>query len=91
MHLRNRGLTCCQIRDTEVRLTGLADLINRVSSPVVKIDVANMSAITKSGRRYELIGPPGPPDNFDWFWRSQCSRVGITHDANITAQLFQGF
>lgn len=40
----------------------------RVSSEIVEFDPTNMCGVTKSGRTYKLIGPPGHNGDGEYVW-----------------------
>lgn len=40
----------------------------RVSSPVVKVDVATRSVVTSTGRTYRLLGAPGLQGDASYVW-----------------------
>ena len=44
----------------------IEDREGRVSSAIQSLDVAARSAVTLSGRTYELVGPPGRDGDGDW-------------------------
>ena len=56
-------------------LVGCSDAIGRLTTAVVSIDLEQMQATTKSGRVYQLSGPPGADPDGMWIYR-QWLRVG---------------
>lgn len=53
----------------------LEDCEGRVSSAIQSLDLAARSGVTLSGRRYELIGPPGRDGDGEWVfavWLEMC-------------------
>jgi hypothetical protein len=48
------------------------DREGRVSSTIVEFDVATMRGRTRSGRVYEIVGPPGRDGDAEYVWASWC-------------------
>lgn len=55
----------------------------RVSTPIISWDAEQQQGVTRSGRRYQLVGDPGsdPDGLYVWGWYSQGSAyVDVTHE-----------
>lgn len=74
--------------DTEARhLVGWAQDVRegRVSSPVQSWDPATRQAVTRSGRVYELAGPPGEDSEAQYVWQRWCGMHGHPPWRDVTA------
>lgn len=62
----------------------------RVSTPVLLLDGAARSALTKSGRQYRLVGEPRADEDADFVWRewSRANRVASWED--VSRELLSG-
>lgn len=61
----------------------------QVSSPVVRVDTASRSCVTRSGRIYELVGEAGYCDDASYVWQSWMHVNGILHARDVTDELLQ--
>lgn len=62
----------------------------RVSSPIVAMDAASASAVTSSGRRYRLSGPPATEPRSRAFWRAwlRANSVPACDAVDVTAEIW---
>lgn len=70
-------------------LVGRADYEGRVCSAIVSIDLAAMCMTTKSGRVYELEGPPGHDTDADWVFSHWLRRKSIPVFRDMTWALLR--
>lgn len=72
----------------EQHLVGWAQDVRegRVSSPVVAWDPVKRLAVTRSGRVYELVGPPGLDDDALYVWQRWLKIHGSPGWADVTAE-----
>jgi hypothetical protein len=49
-------------------LIGRYEFEGRVSSALVSFDLVKLDGMTRSGRHYILVGPPGRDDDAQWVW-----------------------
>lgn len=54
------------------------DREGRVSTPIKSFDPITSDGITRSGRVYHLVGPPGYDEDGAWVWACVCSVRGLT-------------
>lgn len=52
----------------------ISDQEGRVSTAIQDFDVRTARVTTRSGRTYELVGPPGHDPDAEWVWQSVASR-----------------
>jgi hypothetical protein len=69
----------------------VADRSGRVSSPLVAIDEANRSVVTRSGRVYHLIGRPGLGLEGEYVWRNWLAGTDACDVEDVTAEFVQRF
>lgn len=78
--------------DNDHHLVGWSPRIRegRVTSKVGAFDTDTMTATTRSGRRYELAGPPGFDGDAHYVWESWCAINGIEDSTvtNVTHEYF---
>lgn len=51
----------------------ISDQEGRVSSAIQDFDVSTARVTTRSGRTYELVGPPGRDADAEWVWQNVAS------------------
>lgn len=51
----------------------ISDQEGRVSTAIQGFDVSTARVTTRSGRTYELVGPPGHDPDAEWVWQSVAS------------------
>jgi hypothetical protein len=69
----------------------VADRSGRVSSPLVAVDDANRSVVTRSGRVYHLVGRPGLGLEGEYVWRQWLSGSEARDVENVTAEFVRRF
>lgn len=67
----------------------MEDRPGQVSSFVEAFDFANGSARPRSGRIYQLMGPPGSDSDADYTWNRWKSICGITKSKDVTAEVLR--
>lgn len=60
----------------------------RVSSAIKEFDLLAMTAITHSGRNYQLLGAPGNARNGEYAWQNWCRNNGIVSELDVTNEYF---
>jgi hypothetical protein len=60
----------------------------RVSSAVVSIDYGELTAVTRSGRLYQLIGEPGADADADYVWKEWAAGNSVDWWDDITAEVW---
>lgn len=63
----------------------------RVSSRVVSFDPESRQGITKSGRCYELVGPPGHNADALYVWGGWCTRNNVEFCEDVSDQVYETF
>lgn len=60
----------------------------RVSSRIVSFDFERMVGTTRSGRKYQLVGPPGRDAEADYVWEqwSRFNKVDPKKVVNVTSK-----
>lgn len=58
----------------------------RVSSRVIEFDPATRVGITRSGRRYRLVGPPGASEEALEFWRQWAFGNGVDSWTDVSEE-----
>lgn len=75
----------------ELHLVGIRPdrATGRVSSVIVELDVHARVGITRSGRRYVLVGEPGPDENgdADYVWTGWCQVNRVSAFRDVTNEL----
>ncbi len=69
----------------------VADRSGRVSSPLVAVDDANRSVVTRSGRVYHLIGRPGLGLEGEYVWKRWLDGSEARDIKDVTAEFVQRF
>jgi hypothetical protein len=69
----------------------VADRSGRVSSPLVAIDDANRSVVTRSGRVYHLVGRPGLGLEGEYVWSMWRDGSEARDIKDVTAEFVQRF
>jgi hypothetical protein len=62
----------------------------RVSSAVVELNVVARTGVTRSGRRYSLVGAPGFDLDADYVWNAWRRLNEVVSARNVTFDLFNG-
>lgn len=60
----------------------------RVSSAIQEFDLEAMTATTRSGRNYRLLGAPGSSRIGEYAWQDWCNKNGATPKSDVTDQYF---
>jgi hypothetical protein len=60
--------------------------LGRASSPIMEFNVGAMTAITRSGSNYRLVGLPGNSRLGKNAWSSWCSNNGVVSELDVTAE-----
>ncbi len=60
----------------------------RASSAIKEFDVKTMTATTRSGRNYQLVGAPGNARSGEHAWQHWCSINGVAAAEDVTSQYF---
>lgn len=68
-----------------------ASWCGRVSSPVMDVDAAARRARTRSGRLYQLEGPPGIDAESVFMWRLWAEINRLSSWRDVTAEVFPEF
>lgn len=63
----------------------------RVSSRIERYDAASRSAVTRSGRVYELAGRPGSDADARYTWRAWSRVNGVSEYKDVTAAVWAEF
>ena len=71
--------------ETTQHLVGVVDGLGRVCSPIQEFDRETMTVTTRSGKLYELIGPPGVDIDAEYVFKNWCRMNGVTELINVTA------
>jgi hypothetical protein len=62
--------------------------LGRASSPIMEFDLDAMTAITRSGRNYRLLGVPGHSRLGKGAWSNWCSENAVVSAQDVTDQYF---
>lgn len=60
--------------------------LGRASSPIASFDKDSMTATTRSGKEYTLVGLPGNSKLGRSAWRKWCRENGIVSEVDVTDQ-----
>lgn len=60
--------------------------LGRASSPIASFDKDSMTATTRSGKQYTLVGLPGNSKLGRSAWRKWCRENGIVSEVDVTDQ-----
>lgn len=58
--------------------------VGRASSPIVEFNLDAMTAITRSGSNYKLVGLPGNSRLGKSAWRTWCRENGVVAELDVT-------
>jgi hypothetical protein len=58
--------------------------LGRASSPIVEFDWDAMTATTRSGRNYRLVGLPGNSRLGKHAWKNWCTNNGVVAESDVT-------
>ena len=72
--------------ETTQHLVGVVDGYGRVCSPIQEFDRETMTVTTRSGKLYELIGPPGDGVDSRYVFTNWCRMNGVTEVTDVTDQ-----
>jgi len=78
-------------REKTRHLVGRVGDYGQVCSPIQEFDTETMSAITRSGKRYELLGYPGVSVDAEYVIESWCNLNRIDEVTDVTHEYYQGF
>lgn len=72
----------------ERRLVGYSEegWEGRVSTPITSFDPTTRKCITKSGRVYQLVGPPGFDADGDYVWRWWAKANHVTGKIDVSTE-----
>ncbi|KXV09517.1 hypothetical protein CR51_10205 [Caballeronia megalochromosomata] len=62
----------------------------RVSSAIVKFDVASRKGITQTGRTYKLVGPPGFSFDSAYVWNAWTTIYKVENVKDVTLAMLDG-
>lgn len=60
--------------------------LGRASSPIVQFNVDTMTATTRSGKSYRLVGLPGNSRLAKSAWDKWCSSNGVVSELDVTGE-----
>jgi hypothetical protein len=63
----------------------------RVCSRVESFDPQLQQGVTRSGRRYQLVGPPGANSDALYVWDRWCARNRVTGFTDVSDQVYSTF
>jgi hypothetical protein len=58
----------------------------RASSPIVNFNLDTMTATTRSGKSYRLVGLPGNSRLGNSAWKKWCSENGVVAESDVTKE-----
>jgi len=61
----------------------------RVSSAVMSIDHETATAVTQSGRIYELVGEPGSDADTDYVWKRWSAGYNVVRWTDVTLEVWR--
>lgn len=75
-------------RQGERHLVGYnaADWEGRVSGTIVSVDAETKRCTTRSGRVYELVGPPGFDPDGDYVWRVWLRAYRVSGECDVSSE-----
>ncbi|WP_243375498.1 hypothetical protein [Geotalea sp. SG265] len=73
-----------EAKGDSVHFVGYTGYEGRVCSPLQDYEPGKMVAISRSGRRYELVGPPGHHNDAEWVWGLYLKRSGNPEWEDLT-------
>lgn len=62
--------------------------LGRASSPIIEFDLDAMTAITRSGRNYRLLGVPGNSRLGKGAWSNWCRENAVVSESDVTHEYF---
>ncbi|GAB3630349.1 hypothetical protein PTE30175_03579 [Pandoraea terrae] len=80
-----------RIKDDELHFVGVRadESSGRVSSAIVRFDVARRVGVTRSGRVYSLTGRQGTDATARYVWDAWCQINGVTTSADVTSDVLR--
>ena len=63
------------------------DREGRVSTAIQKMDFVARRGVTRSGRVYELKGPPGRDPDGEWVWKNWARVNQVTNERDVTEEV----
>ena len=72
------------LEETTQHLVGVVDGLGRVCSPIQEFDRETMTVTTRSGKLYELIGPPGDGVDSQYVFGQWCDMNQIDDVTDVT-------
>jgi hypothetical protein len=66
----------------------VANDTGRVSSAIKEFNLEAMTAITHSGRNYQLLGAPGNARNGEYAWENWCRNNEVVSEVDVTNEYF---
>lgn len=78
-----------QLEDGSRHLCGGEGLFGgRVSSAVMSIDYQAATAVTQSGRIYQLVGEPGSDADTEYVWKHWSAGYNVMHWTDVTSEVW---
>lgn len=68
----------------------LEDREGRVSSAIQELDTERGRGVTRSGRVYELVGPPGYDTDGEWVWHNWARMKKFCNEKDVTEEVAGG-
>lgn len=62
--------------------------LGRASSPIMEFNLESMTAITRSGSNYRLVGVPGNSRLGKYAWNDWCNKNGVVSTTDVTHEYF---
>ena len=66
----------------------VANGTGRASSAIKEFDRETMTATTRSGRSYQLVGAPGNARIGEYAWQNWCSKNEVVSEVDVTDEYF---
>lgn len=63
----------------------------RVTSKIAMFNPYTLEAVTRSGRKYELIGPPGHNTDATYIWGVWCKRNDVENYIDISDTVYEEY
>jgi len=78
-----------RLPDDELHLVGFCveNVEGRVSSAVQQIDPVKRIAVTRSGRAYRLLGPPGHNSDAAYVWSRWADLYGVSEVEDVSEDI----
>lgn len=67
----------------------IKDREGRVSTAIQEMDFAARRGVTRSGRVYELVGPPGYDPDGEWVWQSWARVNKLSNERDVTDEVVE--